>query len=175
MFFSRMGDDAKRFPTKKHFCSYAGVVPGADNSGEHMSDHAHVKHGDHVLKYALTCAVSGAVKSNADSTVKRFYLKLANKRGMDPQKAQVAAARKLACIVWKMLTSKQRYVDENKYLSARKMREVSKKASRVVRNAAQPESIPELAKNLTSRADLLQSYPEDLDRMLGHVKRRRTT
>lgn len=94
---------------------------------------------------------------------------------MDPQKAQVAAARKLACIVWKMLTSKQRYVGENKYLSARKMREVSKKASRVIRNAAQHESVPELAKNLTSRADLLQSYPEDLGRMLGHVKRRRTT
>lgn len=44
---SRVGDDAKRFPTKKHFCSYAGVVPGADNSGEYLSDHAHVKHGDH--------------------------------------------------------------------------------------------------------------------------------
>jgi transposase len=55
---SRVGDDAKRFPIKKHFCSYAGVVPGADNSGEHVSNHTLVKHGDRILKYALTCAVS---------------------------------------------------------------------------------------------------------------------
>ena len=171
---SRVGDHAKRFPTKKRFCSYAGVVPGTDNSGEHVSDHVHVKHGDHILKYALTCAVSGAVKSNADSTVKKFYLKLVNKRGMDPQKAEVAAARKLACVVWRMLTSKQRYVDENKYLSARKMKEVSKKARREVRYATQPESVLELIKNLTSKADVLESYPEDLGRKLGHKTKRRT-
>ena len=35
---ARIGD-ASRFPTKKHLCSYAGVVPGADNSGERESHH----------------------------------------------------------------------------------------------------------------------------------------
>lgn len=34
---SRIGD-ASRFPTKKHLCSYAGLVPGqADNSGDYVS------------------------------------------------------------------------------------------------------------------------------------------
>jgi hypothetical protein len=172
---SRVGEDANRFPTKKHFCSYAGVVPSADDSGEHVSDHMHVKQGDHILKYALTCAVSGAVKSKTNSAVKRFYLKLVNKRRMDPQKAEVAAARKLACVVWKILTSKQRYVDENKkYLTARKMKDVSKRASRELKNVSQPESVPELIKNLTSKADLLESYPEDLGRKLGRRAKRRT-
>jgi transposase len=70
---SRVGEDASRFPTKKHFCSYAGVVPGADDSGERVSNHMHVKQGDHILKYALTCAVTGALRSKTDSAVKRFY------------------------------------------------------------------------------------------------------
>jgi Transposase IS116/IS110/IS902 family len=32
---SRIGDDVSRFATKKHLCSYAGVVPKANNSGEY--------------------------------------------------------------------------------------------------------------------------------------------
>jgi transposase len=43
---SKVGDDARRFPTKKHLCSYAGVVPGADDSGGRTSEHEHVKRGD---------------------------------------------------------------------------------------------------------------------------------
>jgi transposase len=167
---SRVGDDAKRFPTKKHFCSYAGVVPGADNSGEHESEHEHVKHGDVILKYALTCAVRGAVKAKTDSTVKRFYLKQL-KRGKAPQEAEVDAARKLACIVWKMLTSKQRYVEEDKYLTARKMRKASSTARRVIKDPVLPESVPELAKSLSSHVDVLEQYSIGLDRMLGRHHR----
>jgi transposase len=167
---SRVGEDANRFPTKKHFCSYAGVVPGANESGERISDHMHVKQGDHVLKYALTCAVTGAVRCKADSAVKRFYLKLIKKKGMTAQKAEVAAARKLACIVWKLLTSKQRYVDENKYLTARKKMMVSSKARREIENAVQPESVPEIIKSLTSKSEMIQSYPENMSKMLGHSR-----
>jgi transposase len=43
---------ASRFPTKKHLCSYVGILPRAANSGEYVSEHAHVKHGGDVLKYA---------------------------------------------------------------------------------------------------------------------------
>ena len=167
---SRIGDDASRFPTKKHLCSYAGVVPGADNSGEHESEHQHVKHGDVILKYALTCAVSGAVKAKTDSAVKRIYLKQI-KRGKAAQEAEVAAARKLACIVWKMLTSKQRYVEEDKYLTAKKMRQTSSNAKRVVKDAVLPESVPELAKSLSSHVDVLEEYSEGMDRILGRHHR----
>ena len=40
-----------------------GVVPGADNSEERESEHEHVKHSDVILKYAVTCAVSGDCES----------------------------------------------------------------------------------------------------------------
>ncbi|MDH2900742.1 MAG: IS110 family transposase [archaeon] len=167
---SRVGDDATRFATKKHLCSYAGVVPGADNSGESESEHEHVKHGDVILKYALTCAARGAVKAKTDSAVKRIYLKQI-KRGKAPQEAEVAAARKLACIVWKILTSKQRYVEEDRYLTARKMRQTSSNARRLIKDAVLPESVPELAKSLSSHVEVLEQYSERLDRMLGRHHR----
>lgn len=171
---SRIGDDASRFPTKKHLCSYAGVVPGADNTGERTSEHGHVKRGDAVLKYALTCAVRGAVKAKANSAVKRFYMKQM-KRGVAPQKAEVAAARKLACIVWKMLTSKRRYVEEDAYLTGRKARGIAAKARRGdVPNAAKPGDVAALAKSLMSNADVLERYPEDMDGMLRHRSSRRS-
>jgi transposase len=173
---SRIGDDASRFPTKKHLCSYAGVVPGADNTGERVSDHAHVKRGDAILKYALTCAVQGAVKARAPSGVKRIYLRLV-RRGKDAQQAEVAAARKLACVVWKMLTTKERYVEEAKYLTARKMTETSYKARRrVLSNVATPERVTTLIRDLTAHTDVLERYPEEMRRgMLGHHRGRRSS
>lgn len=153
--------DASRFPTKKQFCSYAGVVPKADNTGEHVSEHNRVKHGDDVLKYALTCGVNAAVHANADSAVKRFYLKHLAK-GKSPQDAEVAAARKLACIVWKILTSKQRYVEEDRYLTARKMRRLSQTARRPLKHATNPEDVSTLTASLKSETDVLERYPEEM-------------
>ena len=72
-------------------------MPGASNSGEYTSRHDRVKRGDMVLKYALACAVRGAVAARRNSAVKRFYLKQEKRLGA--QKAEVAAARKMACIV----------------------------------------------------------------------------
>jgi transposase len=156
---ARIGD-ASRFPTKKHLCSYGGVVPGADNSGERISEHAHVKRGDMVLKHALTCAVRGAVRAKANSAVKRVYLKQI-KRGKSEQEAEVNAARKLACIVWKIITSKRRYVEEDRYLTSRKIR----KASCSIRRSSLihtpgPEDIPSLVRSLTSKTEALQESME---------------
>jgi transposase len=163
--------DVSRFPTKKHFCSYAGVVPKADNTGEHVSEHDHVKHGDDVLKYALTCGVNAAVNTSTGSAVKRFYLKQVGK-GKSAQDAEVAAARKLACIVWKILTSKQKYIEEDRYLTARKMRRQSHVARRRLKHTTKPEDIPTLIATLKSETDVLERYPEEMQRISKHNGRR---
>jgi transposase len=155
---ARIGD-VSRFPTKRHLSSYAGLVPEADNTGEHVSQHRHIKHGDDVLKYVLTVAVGGAVKARASTAVKLFYMKMIGK-GRAPQEAEVAAARKLSWIVWRMLTSKQRYAEEDRQLTDRKMRAMSSKARRDPQNAVHPEDVQELAERLTSRAETLGRYPE---------------
>jgi len=159
---ARIGD-ASRFPSKKHLCSYAGIVPKANNTGENISMHNHVKHGDATLKYALTCAVRGAVAAGKNSAVKRFYLKQIRK-GKSPQEAEVAAARKLACITWKVLTSKQKYVEEDRYLTARKIKRISFIAKRHLTYASKPEDVPSLIKSLTENSDVLERYSEHMHR-----------
>lgn len=166
--------DASRFPTKKHLCSYAGVVPKSDNSGDHVSEHEHIKHGDDVLKYALTCAVRGAVKAKADTAVKRLYLKQIW-RGKPGEEAEVIAARKLTCIVWKILTSKQRYAEEDKYLTARKMKKASYLAKRALTHAAKPEDIPTLIEGLASKTEALQMYQPDMHHVLRRSRKRGTS
>lgn len=169
---ARIGD-ASRFPTKKHLCSYAGVVPKSDNSGGRVSEHEHVKPGDAVLKNALTCAVRGAVRAKADSAVKRLYLKQI-RRGKDEQDAEVIAARKLACIAWKILTSRQRYVEEDEYLTARKMKKAMYLTKRSLRHVSKPEDIPSLAKSLTEKTELLEGRGDDEQRRPSSRHARKT-
>jgi len=150
---SRIGE-VGRFPTKKHLCSYSAVVPGASNSGDYMSSHNRVKHGDMVLKYAFTCAVRGAASARKNSAVKRFYLK--RRKRLGAQKAEVAAARKMACIVWKVLRTQQPYREEDEHLTARKRRILSWKARRQDIN---PSDIHQLATALVGDITILQRYP----------------
>jgi hypothetical protein len=156
---ARIGD-ISRFPTKKHLSSYVGVVPRANNSGDYVSQHNHVKHGDAILKYALTCAVSGATKAARDTSVKRFYQKMI-KKGLPEQKAQVAAARKMSWIVWKVLSSGQPYEEEDVYLTQRKMKAVSSKASKPLPADVMPTKVQELAMGLIKDTDVLEMYPEE--------------
>ena len=158
---SRIGDIA-RFPTKKHLCSYSAVVPGASNSGEYVSRHNRVKRGDMVLKYAFTCAVRGAVSAEKNSAVKRFYLRHSKKIGA--QKAEVAAARKMACIVWKVLRTQQPYREEDKCLTARKMMRLSWKAKR---QNSYPIDIRRLGEALVGDVAILQKYPVGFDEEFG--------
>ena len=71
------------------------------------------------------------------------------------------------------MTSKQRYVEEDKYLTAKKVRQTSYNAKRVVKDAVLPEDVPELAISLSSDVDVLEQYSTSLDRMLGRHNRGR--
>jgi transposase len=161
---SRIGEIG-RFPTKKHLCSYGAVVPGASNSGDYTSTHNHVKRGDMVLKYALTCAVRGAVSARKNSAVKRFYLKHCKRMGA--QKAEVAAARKMACIVWKLLTTRQSYMEMDERLTARKKRILAWKAKRQEKNT--PSDIRKLAETLMGNTAILEKYPEDFNQQFDNL------
>ncbi len=94
-------------------------------------------------------------------------------RGKSPQDAQVAAARKLSRIVWKILTAKQMYVEEDKYLTARKMSRLSRIARKPLKHSVKPEDVPTLIRSLTPEASVLERYPEDMHRRkLGHHRSR---
>jgi hypothetical protein len=162
---SRIGD-ISRFPDKKRLCSYAGVVPRASNSGLHVSRHGRVKRGDMVLKYALTCAARGALKTKEVTSVKAFYLKLLRKGSA--QKAEVAAARKMACIVWKVLSAEVPYVEEVKPLTERKTKKVERKARRYVPDASSVRlNMKSLVEDISKHADTLARYGDDMEEVLG--------
>lgn len=110
--------DIRRFPTKKHLGSHAGVVPRGDNSGEKVSSHRHVKSGDFVLKRFLCIAVQGMPRARQETAIRRFYEKKA--KAIGAQKAQVAAARKLACAIWWMLSHHEAFQDQDDALTVRK-------------------------------------------------------
>ncbi|MGC9145680.1 MAG: IS110 family transposase [Nitrososphaeria archaeon] len=76
---ARIGD-ISRFPDKQKLASYAGLVPKADNSGEHVSRHNRLKHGDNVLKAALTIAARGAASAKSNNSIKKRYVKMLRKR-----------------------------------------------------------------------------------------------
>lgn len=163
---ARIGDDVSRFPTKKHLCSYAGLVPGASNSGEYESRHNHVKRGDMILKYALTCAVRGATSANKMTSVKLHYLEVKQRTGV-AQKAEVAAGRKLACIVWGVLKNKKPYVEEDRRLTIKKQKRTEYLASRSeIKEDSRPD-LKELIEQVKACADAIAMYPMDLDRTLG--------
>jgi len=144
--------DIRRFPTKQTLASYAGLVPRADNSGDHVSSHSHVKPGDMVLKRFLCGAVMGMLMANQDTAVKRFYQKKSKQIG--GAKAQVAAARKLSAVVWWILTNRVPYREQDEGLTARK----ESKLDRVAQVPAPTVSLEELAKvgaEMEAKAEVL--------------------
>lgn len=142
-----------RFPTKRHLCSYAGLVPKADNSGEKISEHQRVKKGDTVLKYFLTNAVQGMLRANKNTAVKKFYHKKEKQIGVP--KAQVAAARKIACVVWWVLANKKAYTEQDPSLTARKYGKMKTKAAMIEKEVTQ-DDIKKLIAEINKKRDVLE-------------------
>jgi transposase len=110
--------DVKRFPTKHHLCSYAAVVPRADNSDDKVRKRNHVKTDDMIIKSLLCIAVQKMLKSVDETAVTRFYRK--KEKATDVAKAQVAASHKLACAIWGVFTYGKPYIEEDEELTVRK-------------------------------------------------------
>ncbi len=147
--------DVKRFPNKKKLASYAGVVPKSKKSGEVDKKHLPVRRGNDVLKYFLCCGVQGSLRAKNPSKVARFYKKKAKQIGAG--KAEVAAARMLAGIIWRMLTDGAPYKEEDEALTARKKKRMERRAKAL----ANPVSVDDLKK----RADELIRKEETLRRL----------
>jgi len=65
-------DDITRFPSVKHFLSYARLVPGSSNSGG-KTKHRPSKDGNRYLKIAFTHAAVRAIQNSPE--IKAFYQK----------------------------------------------------------------------------------------------------
>ncbi len=102
-------DDIKRFPGPKELCGYAGIVPWVQQSDQTVHYGSITKHGSSELRTALVQMALGMIKVRAESNNRLMvrYRQIKQRKGSG--KAIIATARKLATIVWTLLTENKEY------------------------------------------------------------------
>lgn len=103
-----VGVDMSSFPTPGHFSAWAGLAP-ANNESAGKRKAAGTRKGAPYLRSILTQAAWAAVRTK-DTYYSAYFRKLRS-RGISPNKAVVAVARKIAEAIWHMLTNKTDFVD----------------------------------------------------------------
>jgi len=99
--------DISRFPTARKLCAYAGLIPSTYASADKIRFGRITKRGSKWLRKSLIDAITSGSKH--PSRLCYFYRRLKKNKGTG--KAKVATARKLATIIFALLTDKQPFRD----------------------------------------------------------------
>jgi transposase len=117
--------DIRRFTNPQKLVSYLGLNPSVRQSGEGPAYHGRItKQGRGQARGMLVEAAWAATRSSGP--LRAFYQRIAARRGKHI--AAVATARKLAMIIWHMLTREADYIWARPALLARKFRAVELRA-----------------------------------------------
>jgi transposase len=103
-------DDIKRFASAKKYAAYAGVVPWVQNSNETVHVGKITKRGPEELRTALVQIVLGMrrlKKTTLSWRIMKRYEMMKKNKGSG--KSIIAAARKVAEIIWHMLTEEKEF------------------------------------------------------------------
>ena len=99
-------DDIKRFSSAKKLCSYAGLAPRVQNSNEVIHHGSITKRGPKELRVALVQIVMGLRRMKAKTLRWRLMQRYeAMKAAKGSGKSIIATARKIAVIIWEMLSA----------------------------------------------------------------------
>ncbi len=109
------GLNLKAFPSAKHFCSWLRLAPNNKITGKKVLSSKTVA-GRNRLAEALRHAAN-AIGRMKEGTLHHFFQRIAYRKSR--LAAVTATARKLAVIIWHMLTYKQNYkpADQSEYLN----------------------------------------------------------
>ena len=120
--YSELGADLSAFPTEQHFTSWLMLAPKREVSGGKLIKHSNL-HGRNRVANALRMAAESLKES--DSYLGARYRSLRGRLG--GVKAVKAMARYLACLIYRMLTKGQAFVDRGAacYEQKRRERELS--------------------------------------------------
>ena len=98
-------DDIKRFASPKKYASFAGLAPWVQNSNETVHHGSITKRGPKELRTALVQVVMGLRRMKGKTLSWRFMQRYeAMKKGKGSGRAIIATARKIAVVIWNMLT-----------------------------------------------------------------------
>lgn len=109
---SEIGVDMSVFPTAKHLCSWAGLVPQNDQSAGKKKTTRISRAGAYIKPLLVQCALA-AVKSKKHPEVQKRYAKLKKRRGH--KKAIIAICRMLLTAIYAILKKTEPY-DASRYL-----------------------------------------------------------
>ena len=110
---SEVGFDLSKFPTSKQFASWLGLAPNNKVSGGKVIS-SHTPKRKNRLSEALQRAAN-VIGNMKDNPLSEFFRRVSFKKGR--MSAITATARKLAVIIWNMLTKKENYkpIENDKY------------------------------------------------------------
>lgn len=112
-------DAVERFPNPEKLVSYFGLNPSVYQRGPTPARHGHItKRGRSYARALLVEAAWGA--EQVLGPLRAFFLRVRDRRGQ--QIAIVAVARKLAVIVWYVLTHNEPFAWDRPSLTAHKLR-----------------------------------------------------
>jgi transposase len=138
-------DDIKRFSSAKKYCSYAGLAPWVQNSNETIHHGKITKRGPKELRTALVQVVMGIRRMKAKTLSWRLMERYEGlKKGKGSGRAIIATARKMAVIIWHMLSEDVGF-DLGKMVDRKlaKKSEVMRGTELAVKEALEEESVEE--------------------------------
>ncbi len=98
----------KRFPRARSLANYWGLTPGCRNSGEHNQRLGRItKAGSNMARWLLAQVTHQALRK--DAQLREWYKRIRRRRGSTI--ARVAVMRKLATVIWHMLSKQQTYAE----------------------------------------------------------------
>jgi transposase len=119
--------DVKRFPNRKKFAAYCGLVPKNRDSGEKVGVHAKLRHGNQRLKWAFSVAVQALLKTKRGPFVVQF--RRLEKRVGRP-KALMALAHRLSFTVYGIWKTGRLYEEVSARLYDRKRAQLARRAAK---------------------------------------------
>jgi len=100
--------DYRDFDSPESLASWAGIVPSVYQSADKLRTGSITKHGSKHLRRILTEAAQSAARTK-NTRFSVYFRKLKNRVGY--QKAIIALARKILCILWHLLMNREQYID----------------------------------------------------------------
>ena len=138
---SEVGPDGfKKFETAKQFASWLRLAPNNKISGGKVLSNK-VPKGSNRLKIALRNAAN-AIGNLKDTHLSDFFKRVAYRKGRTA--AVSATARKLAVIIWNMISKKIGYTPPTEYFfldQKRKMRVMEKMKRNIAKLELKPEDV----------------------------------